>query len=507
MLYNTQTRPQNPILMFAITKNTSFYFMTVIVLSFICRLFFLAHHELLVEEAYYWNYAAHLDFGYLDHPPLVALLIKLSNTLFGINEFAVRCPAMVCWMITAYYSYKWSELIQPGTGRFAVLLLSILPFFFLYSVVITPDLPLMACWSAALYYLYRALCLRQARSWYAAGLAVGLGLLSKYTIVLLLLATGLYLLSSSQNRRWLGRKEPYLAALIMLLLFSPVIYWNATHDWMSFAFQSTRRFQGKFYFSLHQLLGLLVLFVTPIGLIGLSKLLYRQNSTVIIDKTTRQYIQYYTIIPFMVFAVFSLSRELKWNWIGPGLLALLPWLALLMHQQRTTLKQWLYISPVLLASYTFVFFCISFGQPVFFNQLFFSKMISWEKLTQQYQDIASTLETSGETPIFIPLDTYSIASELAFYQAKYSKAHPEFKPFRIHDASLFGFDGLMFKMWSQFSLHGKTVIFIGKEANSFDNDLMLTAVQSLSPIHQIWGLSQGQHNKVRPYYYKIAKMK
>lgn len=492
--------------MFALTKNTSFYLLTTIILSFLLRLIFLGQHDLLVEEAYYWNYAAHLDFGYLDHPPMIALLIKLSTSLFGINEFAVRCPAMLCWMITAYYSYQWCELIQAGTGRFAILLLSILPFFFLWSVVMTPDLPLMACWSAALYYLYRALCLQQSNAWYAAAVAVGLGLLSKYTIVLLVLATGLYVLSTAHTRRWLWRKEPYLAALIIVLLFSPVIYWNAEHDWMSFAFQSTRRFQGKFYFSLHQLLGLLVLFLTPVGIIGLGRLL-RRHSPVVIDPSTKKFIRYYALIPFMVFALFSLSRELKWNWIGPGLLALLPWLTLLMRHQRSTLKQWLYTTPLLLLGYAALFVCISFGQPVFFNQLFFSKMISWDKLTQSFYRIATAMDVSGEAPILIPLDTYSIASELAFYQAKMAQSHPTYHPLRIHDASMFEFDGLMFKMWSQFPLQGKTVIFIGKEASAFDNNLITTATQSLSPIQQIWGLSQGQYNKLRPYYYQVGVMK
>jgi dolichol-phosphate mannosyltransferase len=46
--------------------------------------------ELLPEEAYYWNYSRHLDIGYLDHPPMVAWLIRLGTMVFGQNEFGVR---------------------------------------------------------------------------------------------------------------------------------------------------------------------------------------------------------------------------------------------------------------------------------------------------------------------------------------------------------------------------------------------------------------------------------
>ncbi|MGH7855530.1 MAG: glycosyltransferase family 39 protein, partial [Candidatus Binatia bacterium] len=48
----------------------------------------------------YWNYAQHLDFSYLDHPPMVAWLIWLSTSLFGNSEFSVRLPASIAWIST-----------------------------------------------------------------------------------------------------------------------------------------------------------------------------------------------------------------------------------------------------------------------------------------------------------------------------------------------------------------------------------------------------------------------
>ena len=157
----------------------------LVAISFLIKLLCIGTNNLLVEEAYYWNYAAHLDIGYLDHPPMVAVLIKLSTLLFGLNEFGVRMPSILCWIITAFFSMKLTELIKPQATPYALFLLAILPFFFLHSLVITPDIPLIACWSGALYFLYRALVLHQATAWYAAGVWLGLGLLSKYSIVLL----------------------------------------------------------------------------------------------------------------------------------------------------------------------------------------------------------------------------------------------------------------------------------------------------------------------------------
>ena len=251
----------------------------IILISLIIRLITIGNNDLLVEEAYYWNYSTHLDFGYLDHPPMVALLIKLSTLIFGTTEFGVRLPSILCWLLTALFSYKLTEKIAPSAGIFSVMLLAILPFFFLHSLVITPDLPLIVCWSAALYYLYNALVLEKPKAWLAAGVFLGLGLLSKYSIVLLGPATLIYLILDPKARYWFTRKEPYLCVCITALLFTPVIYWNARHEWASFLFQSTRRFQESPTFSFHELLGLFILFLTPLGVLGFIRLFKKTNAT------------------------------------------------------------------------------------------------------------------------------------------------------------------------------------------------------------------------------------
>src|SRR5580704_1656422 len=158
---------------------TSIYLLVILALSLLIHLVCMISADLLVEEAYYWNYAQHLDFGYLDHPPMVALLIKLSTTIFGVNEFSVRLTSLPCWLLAIFFSYKLTVLIQPSAGIYAVMLLTVLPFFFLQTLVITPDLPLLACWSASLYCLYRALILNETKYWYLAGIGLGLGMLSK----------------------------------------------------------------------------------------------------------------------------------------------------------------------------------------------------------------------------------------------------------------------------------------------------------------------------------------
>ena len=191
---------------------------------FALRLIYLGQAELLPEEAYYWNYSQHLDIGYLDHPPMVAWLIWLGTTLFGQNEFGVRIGAFGCWMVTSWFVYRMtSNLFDKSSALVAVLLAQVLPFFFSVGFLMTPDAPLVACWSGALYFAVGALIGEHRHAWWGVGICFGLGMISKYSIGVLVPAMLLFLLLDSRSRRWFLRWEPYAAALVAALIFSPVI--------------------------------------------------------------------------------------------------------------------------------------------------------------------------------------------------------------------------------------------------------------------------------------------
>lgn len=484
-------------------------------LSFLLRLLWIGQNSLLVEEAYYWNYAQHLDFGYLDHPPMVAVLIKLTTSMFGTNEFGVRIASLSCWIITAFFSFKLSELITKGAGRYAMMLLAILPFFFLHSLIITPDIPLTACWSATLYCLYRTLILDESKYWYAAGVWLGFGMLSKYTIVLLGPTTLLYLLIVPTARPWFVRKEPYICAVITALLFTPVIYWNAVHEWASFVFQGTRRLESVYTCSLHQLIGLLILFLMPPGVFGLS-LLLKKNAlkTATLETKTKRFLQLYTFVPLVFFGAFSLTHGIKFNWIGPGLLAVIPWLATLIKNPPKTYKlttptYWVTTAVLLLVCYGTALYVIAFGSPETAYKKLFIKYIDWSDLTQQVHKIAKKIEAETNTsPIIIPLDLYNIGSELSFYQAKFLAQDDIQQAYPIIGRHIFGFDSLMYRYWGpkDNNLAGKTAIIISNDSTDF-NDSMLKRVIIKSPLITLWSHSQERGARVNPYYYQVVQVK
>ena len=494
-----------------ISKNISITFtFLIIVVSLGSRLLLLGSYDLLAEEAYYWNYAQHLDFSYLDHPPMVALLIKASTSIFGANEFGVRIPSLICWLLAAFFSFKLTELIRQGSGQYAVMLLSILPFFFLQSLVITPDQPLLVCWSAALYYLYRSLFFEESKCWYLTGVWLGLGMLSKYTIVLLGPTTLLYLIIVPTARHWFSRKEPYVCVLIAALLFTPVIYWNAIHEWASFVFQSSRRFHATSSFSFHYFIGILILFLLPSGIFGLWHLFNKKMlKSAPIDEKTQRFLQIFTIVPLSFFGIFSLNHTIKLDWIGPGLLAVVPWLAILATKSKKNLNIWFVGAIFLLVSYTGIIVAISFGAPERVSQVLFPKYISWSNLTEQVYVIAKNIEAkTHSTPIIVPLDLYNINSELTFYQTKLFARGDVAKIYPIMDRHIFGRNSLMYQYWShKKDLSGKTLILISVFPSDFDALTFNKQRLEQSPLFEIWPRSQGRGIPIEPYYYKVVHLK
>src|SRR5271167_5023714 len=243
----------------------------IIAYSVALRLLYAGSVELLPEETYYWNYSQHLDFGYLDHPPMVAWLIRLGTIVFGQTEFGVRAGAICCGAITAAFVYGLARnLFDEACALAAVLAAQTLPFFFLSGFLMTPDAPLTAAWAASLYYLERALIVQRPGAWWRAGICLGLGMISKYSIALLAPVTLAFMLWDPKSRRWWRHSEPYVAALLALAVFSPVIVWNAQHDWASFAFQTSRRLAEAPQFALHKLIASALVLITPTGVLAVA---------------------------------------------------------------------------------------------------------------------------------------------------------------------------------------------------------------------------------------------
>jgi len=211
-----------------------------ILLFFIVRFLIIGRLQLAPDEAYYWYWSKHLDFSYADHPPLVAYIMAAFTAIGGNTEFFVRLGGMILCILSLCFLYKSCVILFPKDKSIAWEILFLINITLLFSagcIVQTPDTPLFFFWMAAFYCASKVISDGQAKYWYWGGVALGFGLLSKYTMILIIPCLFLFFLVSPRDRHWLKRKEPYLAILIALIIFSPVIYWNWQHNWVSFLYQ------------------------------------------------------------------------------------------------------------------------------------------------------------------------------------------------------------------------------------------------------------------------------
>jgi len=430
---------------------------SMVVYLFLLKLIFMGYVNLIPEEAYYWNYAQRLDIGYLDHPPMVAWLIWLSTALFGRSEVSVRLPAFVCWIVAAIFMFRLTQNLYGSRAAFgSTLLLAALPFYFGIGFFMTPDAPLLAAWAGCLYFLERALIGGKRGAWVWAGVCLGLGMLSKYTVALLGVGSLMFMLIDRQSRSWLFRAEPYLATATAAILFSPVILWNLQNNWMSFVFQSSNRWSGSPEFSLHILLGATLLILTPVGLLGVMWLLLPRKSGMAAGSyqseiRKRQYLWTvtFTLVPLSVFVIYSLLNQPKLNWTAPVWLAVIPLLSWDMANTSDQAKGWwakcsrrLWMPTiiVLLFTYSLSFEYVTRGMPGAGLMTPGRLFGEWRELADKVAKIETVVEAkTGSRPLTVGMDRNFIASELSFYNdSPYNTGGPHF----------FGSRSLMWAIWA-----------------------------------------------------------
>jgi 4-amino-4-deoxy-L-arabinose transferase-like glycosyltransferase len=218
----------------------------LIVAGLAARLLFAAALGLGIDESYMVAAGRHLQLSYFDHPPLAWWLAWAAAHLAKSEApIVVRLPFILLFVLTTWLMYRLTALLfDRRAGLWAAIVLNLAPVLGVTSASwVLPDGPLYAALLGA------ALCLAAAQAatgraawgwWLGAGIGAGLALLSKYSAALSMLGAFAFLLSEPGARRWLARPHPYVAGVVALLMFVPVLMWNARHGWVSFHFQMGR---------------------------------------------------------------------------------------------------------------------------------------------------------------------------------------------------------------------------------------------------------------------------
>jgi 4-amino-4-deoxy-L-arabinose transferase-like glycosyltransferase len=207
--------------------------------------------DLMPQSAYYFTYAEHPALSYYDHPPMLGWLLLAGALLLGKSTLAVRATVFATTLATQLAFYALARrLLAPEPASRALVLLTTGGIALLLSWIAVPDVPLLLFWTLALLALDRALggvageagtargpTERAGRWWLAAGAAMGLAFLGKYTALFLQGGLVLFLLASREDRRWLRTPWPWASLALAHVVSLPVYLWNARHDFASFRYQ------------------------------------------------------------------------------------------------------------------------------------------------------------------------------------------------------------------------------------------------------------------------------
>lgn len=286
--------------------------------------------SLFFDESQYWDWSRHMAWGYYSKPPMVAAEIWLSTHLFGSGVLGVKTVAMLIYPLTAVALVGLARTLWPGDtgvriGWTAGGLFLTMPLVGLLGMVVSTDGPLLLCWTLAAWMLWKAQQQDRPLYWVLCGLAVGLGIMSKYTMAAFAITALVTMWMVPGPRRGLLRTGPWLAALAAALVVSPNIWWNIQNDFPTLQHtadittKSTRG--GGIGPALVFLIGQ-VAAVGPVAVFGAWWLRRRGTASV------QQHYLLAMSLPLLVIAVLqALRADAHVNWAAPALIGIVLLLA------------------------------------------------------------------------------------------------------------------------------------------------------------------------------------
>jgi membrane-associated phospholipid phosphatase len=399
--------------------------------------------DLSPDETHYWEWSRRLDLSYYSKGPMIAYLIYLGTSLFGDNVLGIRIMAVVFSALSSILLYLFGRrLYDEKTGLYSAILMQLIPLFSVFGVVFTIDSPFIFFWILSLFLFHKTLNIGTINSlsepvseknaegpgtgdirsnslsigsWLFLGISIGLGLLTKYTMAFFYVCAFLYLLSSRESRMLLMTKGPYIALFASLVVFSPVIIWNAGHDWVTFRHtagqahiaEGLRISTGSFIKFLASQTGV----ITPILFALMATSVWR------LRKGKEGRILFWFLVPvFVFFLLKSIQAKVQANWAMPGYITGIVAFAAIYIKgfpSAGRIKKILIAGSVLMALLvtSVAHYPSIVGLPVKFDPS--ARLDGWRELGEEVSEVYGQM--SMNRPVFIFSDRYQISSQLAFY--------------------------------------------------------------------------------------------
>ena len=393
--------------------------------------------ELGGDEAHYALYGLKPDWSYFDHPPMVGWLQVIPMWL-APYDWSARLVPIALYALLNYLLYQVTVLLfchnnsgnsergpschsamietNPWLGFWSLVLLNTSLILALMGMAMLPDNPLMVITLALILVVFKLLETEALKYWIALGLLVGLAALSKYTAVTLVASLVLVMIVE-KRWHWLIQRGLWIAILIATLVITPILYWNAEHEWASFIYQIEHG-TGNTVWELDSLLRTqatqLVSYTPALYLLGWWMMLKPVNY----KHSRRRLLLLFSLPITALFAWGSGFEESLPHWVSLAWLLLIPIIVAWLWQRKS--KKW--FKPVV-----YLHLIFAGGLMLLMHSMLFKPWIpfadhknpvqgdyGWPQAAKTAIELQGSLTNDPESlPLFV--SNWSVTSHLAWY--------------------------------------------------------------------------------------------
>ena len=393
--------------------------------------------DLAGDEAYYWEWGRHLDWGYFSKPPMIGWLMGLAGWLFGDSEWGIRLMPVL--FSSASLSLLFL-LTRTGFGERAAfwlvpaVLLS--PANAAANLIFTIDAPLVFSWTLALYAAWGYVTDEACRGRWAGllGTALAFGYLSKQMMLVFPLLWLVWLLTDRTARGLLARPLTWAVLLLPLLALLPPLLWNAAHDWITF--QHTGGHFAAKSFTLGRSLSWLAEFVgSQLGILSPVTWMLLVLSLIAVgagwsraDRFQR-FLWIFSAPALGVFLLLSLRQRVLPNWPAVYYVSALPlmlgWVFAFAGQLRRTRLQRVFRTGLWIGGgLTALLYLLLYLSPMLpLERDPFERIRGWEAYGEEVARVQAAHPVDGGREILLVVGHRYYASHLAFYHPDQPRVH------------------------------------------------------------------------------------
>ncbi|HCN29376.1 MAG TPA: hypothetical protein DIT64_11610 [Verrucomicrobiales bacterium] len=283
-------------------------------------LFFCQQADLLGDEAYYWDWGRQPDWGYFSKPPMIGWLMGLAGWLTGNAEWGIRLAPLLLstGTLAAVFSLA-RDLYGARAACLAALLIVLTPGNAGLNLFFTIDAPLLLAWSLAMLALWRAAEEAKPAWWLVLALALGFGVLSKQMMLVFPALALVFSAVSKDSRPMLARPGFWLAALAGMAFITPVLMWNARHEWVTLEhtrhhFDTESLGMGKWLGRTLEFPAVQALVYTPVTFATLIFAAWLSLKNWRALGSRERYLLVFSVLPLLGFLLLSLRQRINPNW-------------------------------------------------------------------------------------------------------------------------------------------------------------------------------------------------